>query len=60
MMNQTVEQSRGHLLIRKQLTPFRERQIGCDDDTGGFMQLADEMEQQSPAFLAEWQVAQLI
>ena len=38
-----IEQRGGHLGIAEHRHPFAELEIGGDDDTGGFIQLADQM-----------------
>ena len=59
-MGQAVEQRRGHLGIAKDAGPFAEAQVGGDDDTGTFVEPAQEMEQQSSSRRTERQVAQFV
>ena len=44
----------------KHARPFSERQIGRDDHRGLLVEAADQVKQQLPAGLGEWQIAQLI
>ena len=48
VMGQTVEQRRRHLGVAEDVAPFREAQIGGDQQAGGFVQLADQVKQQGP------------
>ena len=59
-MREPVEQRRCHLGIPEYAPPFREAQVGCDDQTGALVELAYEVKQQSATRLAEWQIAELI
>lgn len=56
-MGEPVEQGRGHFGVAEHLTPFREAQIGSDDDAGPLIKFAQEVEQQGAARGAERQVA---
>ena len=53
MMGEPVQQCRGHLRITEHGGPFGEAQVGRDDDTGAFIELAEQVEQQRTAGLAE-------
>ena len=55
-MRQPVEQGSGHLRITEHRGPFREAQIGGNDEAGPLVELADEMEQQGATGLTERQV----
>jgi len=57
-MRQPVEQRRRHLRVAKDARPFAERHIGRDDRRGLLVEAADQVEQQLPARLREWQVTQ--
>jgi len=59
-MRYPVQKRRCHLGIAKDRHPFPELQIGCDDDAGLLIELADEVEQQRPARFRERDVSQLI
>lgn len=59
-MGQVVEQGRGHLGVAEDGGPFAEAEVGGDGDAGAFVELAQEVEQQSPARGTEWEVAQFI
>ena len=60
VMSDAVEHGGRHLGIGKDLHPFREGQIGGDDQTGAFIELADQVEQQSTARLRERQIPRFI
>jgi hypothetical protein len=45
--------ARGHLGIPEHVGPFREAQVGRDDDAGAFVKLAKQVEQQGATSLAE-------
>ena len=60
MMREPVEQCSGHLCIAEDTGPFTEGQVGCDDDRGTFVKLADQVEQELAAGLGEWEIAQFI
>lgn len=45
-MGQPIEERRRHLRVTKDVSPFTEAQIGCDDDTGALIEAAEQMEQQ--------------
>ena len=51
VMGQAVQQSRCQLGINEHAAPFRERQIGGDDDAGVLVKLGEQMEQQCAASL---------
>ena len=54
-------QKRGcHLGVTEDRDPFAELQVRRDDDTGLFIELADQMEQQRTAGFGERDVAQLV
>jgi hypothetical protein len=59
-MGEPVEQGSGHLGIAEHAGPFAEAQIGGDGDTGAFVELAQQVEQQGTARRAERQVSQLV
>ena len=60
MMGEPVQQRRGHLRVAEHTGPLREAQIGRNDDAGALRELAEQVEQQRSADLAERQVAQFI
>ncbi len=60
MMRQPVQQCCCQLGIAKYGCLFREAKVGGDDEAGLLIELAEKMEQQSTADLAERQVAELI
>ncbi len=49
MVREPIEQRGRHLGITEHRRPFAERQVGCDDDRGLFVEPADQMEQQLTA-----------
>ena len=53
MMGEPIEQRGGELGIAEDIGPFREAQIGRDDEAGALVELADQVEQQCAARLAE-------
>lgn len=59
-MRQAIQQRGGQLGIAEDITPLAERQIGRDHYAGVLVKLAQQMEEQGPAGLAEGQVTQLI
>ena len=48
-MGEPIEQSRGHLGVAKDGCSSGEAEVGGDGQTGVFVKLADEMEQQGAA-----------
>jgi hypothetical protein len=60
VMRQPVQQGRGHLGIPKHIAPFREVQVGCDHHAGALVQLGEQVKQQCPTGLGEWQIAHLV
>lgn len=50
MMSETVEQRYRHLVVAEDSGPFAERQVGRDDDRGPFIEPADQVEEQLPAW----------
>ena len=44
-----IQESRCHLCIPEDLRPFREAEVGRDDDAGALVELAEQMEEQRPA-----------
>src|ERR1700719_406721 len=60
MMRQAIQHGSGHLGVAEYLRPIGKSQIGGDQQRRVFVQLADQVEQQLAAWLAEWQIAQFI
>lgn len=60
MMRKAVEQRRRHLGVAEDGGPFAECQVGGDDDAGPLVELRDEVEEQLPAGLGEWEIAEFI
>ena len=54
---ETVEERGSHLGIAEHAGPFAEAEIGGDDDAGAFIELAQQMEEQSSARCTERQVS---
>lgn len=48
-MRNSIKQCGGHFRITKHLNPFAKRQVGCDDERGFFIKLADQAKQQRTA-----------
>ena len=59
-MREAVEQCGGHLRIAEDARPFAKGEVGCDDDRGALIELADQMEQKLSTGLGEGQIAQLV
>ena len=60
MMGNSVEQCRGHFGIAEHLYPFCEVEIGGDNQRGFFIELADQVKQQSPTRCWKRQITQFI
>src|SRR5580692_262501 len=60
MVGQAIEHGGGHLGVAEHLGPIGEGEIGGDQQRGVFVELADQVEQQLSARLAERQVAQFV
>ena len=54
VVGEPVEESGGHLGIAEDRWPFAEGQVGGDDDGCAFIKLADQMEQELPASLSDY------
>ena len=59
-MRQPVQQGRGHTLALEDLAPLAERQIAGEQQTGPFIPIREDLEQQLGAGAAEREVSQLI
>jgi hypothetical protein len=60
MMRQAIQHGGGHPGIAEYQRPIGEGQISRDRQRRVLVQFADQVEQQLAAWLAEWQVAQLV
>ena len=60
MVGQAIEHGGGHLGVAEHLWPIGEGEIGGDQQRRVFVELADQMEQQLPAGLAEREIAELV
>src|SRR5258708_4599587 len=60
VMSQAVEHGGGHLGIAEHLRPIGEGEIGGDQQRCVFVELADQVEQQLSAGLAERQIAKFV
>ena len=60
VVGQPVEHGGCHFGVAEHLRPIGEGEIGGDQQRGVFVELADEMEKQLPAGLAEWQIAEFV
>ena len=56
-MRQSIQQRGGHFLVNEHTRPFAEAEVGRDGDAGALVELADEVEQQRTAGLADRQKA---
>src|SRR5271165_2564376 len=59
-VGETVQQRGCHLGVAEAGGRLSEAEIGCDDDAGPLVELAQQMEEQGPAGGAERQVAKLV
>ena len=59
-MGEPVEERRRQLGIGEDLRPFREGEVGRDDDRGPLLETADQVEQQLASRLREREVAKFI
>ena len=59
-MGQPIEERRCHLRVTKDVSPFTEAQIGCDDDTGALVEAAEQMEQQGAPRRTEGEITEFI
>ena len=53
VMRESIQQGRRHLGVPKDTRPFRETQVGRDDDAGVPVKLGQEMKQQGTARLTK-------
>src|SRR5271166_2394018 len=60
VMGQAIEHCGGHPGVAEHLGPIGEGEVGGDQQRGVLVELADQVEQQLPAGLAERQVAELV
>jgi hypothetical protein len=60
MVGQAVEQRGGHFGVAKYAGPFAEGEIGRYDHRRLLIEAADQVEQQLPACLREWQIAEFV
>ena len=57
VMGQTIQESGGHTFPLEDLVPFAERQVAGDQQTGPFITIGEDLEQQFGSRTAEGQVA---
>jgi len=60
MVGEPVEERGGHLGVAEDGRPLTERQVGCDDDRGPFIELADQVKQELATGLVEREIAKLV
>jgi hypothetical protein len=60
MMHEPAQQCGGELRIAEHRDPFREAQVGADDEAGSRVELALQVKEQRPVGLAEGQIARFI
>src|SRR6266851_382553 len=60
MVSQSIEHGSGHLGVAEDLRPIGEGEIGGDQQRGVLVELADQMEQQLAAGLAEREIPELV
>lgn len=53
-MGEAIEQDRSHFGVTEHACPFAEAEVGGGDDAGAFVELSQEVEEQSPAGGAGW------
>src|SRR5450755_388918 len=60
MVGQSIEHGSGHLGVAEDLRPVGEGKVGGDQQRGVLVELADQMEQQLPAGLAEREISEFV
>ena len=60
VMGQTIQQSCGHAFTLEDLVPFAEWQVARDQQTGPFVAIGKDLEQQFGSRTAKREVAQLV
>ena len=60
VVRQAVEHGGGHLGVAEHLRPIGEGEVSGDQQRCVLVELADQMEQQLPAGLAEWEIAEFV
>lgn len=60
VVSEAVEHGGGHLGVSEHLRPIGEGEIGGDQKRGVFVELADQVEEQLTAGLAERQIAEFV
>ncbi len=60
VVGKSIQQGYRHLFFGKHITPFREAQVGGNDDTGLFIEFADQVQEKKVTGLTEQQITQLI
>jgi hypothetical protein len=60
MMGQAIEQRGRHLRVAEYAWPFGEGQVGRDSDRSALVKAADQVKEQLPAGLGEWQMAAFV
>jgi len=60
VMGQAIQQSRRHAFALEDLAPFTEGQVAGDQQTGPFVSVGEDLEQQFSPRTVERQVAQLV
>lgn len=48
MVRQPIEQGGGHFGVAEDFGPFREAEIGGDDDAGPLVEFAEQVERRAP------------
>ena len=59
-MSDAIQKGGCHLGIPEDRDPFTELKVGCDDDAGLLVELADQMEEQRATGFGKRDVAQLV
>ena len=59
-MGQSIQQGRGHTFALEDLAPLAERQVAGEQETGPFIPIREDLEQQLGAGAAEREVSQFI
>ena len=60
VVGHAIQEGGGHLGVAEDLHPFPELKVGCDDQGGFLVALAEEVKEQGTSGLREWQVAQFV
>ena len=60
MVGQSVQKGGCHFGIGEHGWPFSEGKVGCQQNGCAFVEFADEMQDQAPAGVREWEIAEFV